>query len=257
MGTLNDILTLANQQLGNDGEKYWNWYTDNVNPKQGYYINGSATPYCAEYQSWLLARTDTKCATFPRSTAFDVSDIHPSDRINRYSLRPGDIVSYNFDSNPDGDHVGLVIEVYYWGVRANEGNVSGIVGIRDRYWDEIIFGIRPKYSDDTDKLEVDGIFGFYTIRELQTTLQNHGFYRGYILDGEFGYYTKLELQKYLQYKGYYKGYYLDGDFGYYSVEALQEYLRQLGYYTYDYVIDGYWGEYTTRALQQALNDDKF
>ena len=258
MGTVNDILSLAEQQIGNDGEKYWNWYTDNINPRQGYYIDGYNTPYCAEYITWLLYHTNTDCIYFPSPTAFDVTDIHPSNRINKYYLRKGDILSYNFDTDPDGDHVGIVIDAYYWGVRANEGNVCGIVDIRDRYWDEILFGIRPKYSDDTgDKLVVDGIFGYYTVKELQITLQNHGFYLGYYLDGDFKYYTKLELQKYLQSKGYYKGYNLDGDFAYYSVVALQEYLRELGYYTEEYNIDGYWGEYTTRALQKALNDNRF
>lgn len=257
MGTVNQILELANKQIGNTGEKYWNWYTDNIRPGQGYYIDGYKTPYCAEYQSWLLAMTNTDCIYFPDPFAFDERDIHPADRISKYNLKPGDIISYDFDNPKDdgGDHVGIVIDTFYWGVRANEGNVSGIVDIRDRYWSEILFGIRPEYDGAEEPLIVDGVFGEKTVTKLQECLNKHGFYLNYLIDGDFGFYTKRELQKYLQSVGYYEGYYLDGDFGYYSTCALQEYLAELDYY--DGEIDGWWYTMTTEALQMALNDDVF
>lgn len=155
MGTVNDILTLAHDQLGNGGARYWNWYTDNVNPRQGYYLDGNRTPYCAEYISWLLAQTDTKCKLFPSSTAFDGDNLHPSERISKYELKVGDVISYDWDSDFVGDHVGLVVAVHDYGVTANEGNVSGRVAERTRYWSDILFGVRPEYEEGEEVTEND------------------------------------------------------------------------------------------------------
>lgn len=262
MGTIDEIVNLAIAQIGNNGKKYWNWYTDNIKPSQGYYINGERTPYCAEWISWLLGVTNTECAFFPNTVAFDSRDTHPSDRISKYALRRGDIISFDFDTPHDygGDHVGLVLSATNERILTVEGNVGGgIIDYRNRYYDEILFGLRPKYKDGKDdgKLIIDGEFGPLTISALQKQLQKNGFYTDYIIDGDFGYYTKCELQKYLQYKGFYKDCLIDGYFGYLSVIGLQEYLHKLNYYTDDYLIDGYWGMYTTIALQRSLNDNKF
>lgn len=281
MGSVAQIIELADKQVGNNGEKYWNWYTDNINPRQGYYVNGYRTPYCAEYISWLLRMTNTECIYFPHSQAFDGSDIHPSDRISKYALKPGDILAYDWDDDYSGDHVGVVKRIYSYGVEANEGNVSDKVANVTRYFDDILFGIRPKYSDSSIvvKLKIDGIFGTITASAVQEILKDAGFYYREI-DGDFGYYSKVGLQMYLKKKGFYTetamrklGYYgiaciVDGDFRYYSNCALQLYLKDIGYYTREHmnklgynniacVIDGDWGFYTTVAIQSAINDNKF
>lgn len=251
MGTVNDITSLAYAQLGNDGARYWNWYTDNVRPSQGYYVDGDRTPYCAEYISWLLAHTNTECIYFPDSCAFDTGDIPASYRIPFSSLKAGDIVSYNFDSDPDGDHVGIVIENHGSYIYTNEGNCSGYVRNRYRYPSEVIFGIRPKYNGSGSMLKEDGIFGINTCKALQVALQTHGYYKGYICDGDFGTQTKIALQNYLKDRGYYAGFSTDGDFGWYSIAALQMKLASTGIYTK--IIDSKWGYNTTLALQKALN----
>ena len=257
MNTVESMLKLASEQVGNYGTRYWNWYTDNIRPGQGWYIDGDRTPYCAEYISWLLAHNETECAFFPSPVAFDFSDTHPSDRISKYSLNLGDVVTYDWNKDLGGDHVGLVIDTFSWGIRANEGNVRGIVQVVDRSFNDILFGLRPKYKDYIVYIYVDGIFGPKTKKVLQTVLRDKGYYDRAI-DGDFGYYSNLALQKYLRNKGFYStSYLLDGDFGYYSTIALQNYLRLLGYYTTDYLIDGDWGKYTTMALQKALNDSRF
>lgn len=148
MGTVNDILSLAENQLGSGGSRYWNWYTDNVNPAQGYFVDGDTTPYCAEYISYLLAMTNTPCIFFPNSVAFDRREIPQESRIYKGMLQPGDIISFDWNSDLGGDHVGLVVEVYDWGVVTNEGNTSGeIVAQKNREWSNILFGIRPQYSE--------------------------------------------------------------------------------------------------------------
>lgn len=259
MGTVADIIAIANAQLGNGGERYWNWYTDNVRPYQGYYVNGNVTPYCAEYISYLLAVTDTKCIYFPDPCAFDWRDIDESQRISKYDLRIGDIVSYDWDCDSKGDHVGLVIETHSWGIVANEGNTNGgIVANRERYWGDILFGIRPYYSGSEDaphKIAVDGYIGPESVRRLQQLMgtvqdgvisgqaKSDDIYRervvaidysgegsdvvralqswlGIDCDGYWGYHTSYALQWLI-------GARLDGYFGSESATKLQEYLNSL------------------------------
>lgn len=254
MGSVNEIIDLAHSQLGNGGARYWNWYTDNVRPSQGYYIDGAATPYCAEYISWLLAQTDTSCIHFPDPCAFDRRDIPEEDRIPFDDLKRGDIISFDWDRDYGGDHVGIVIDNHGWYLETNEGNVGGYVCEMNRLPSDVLFGIRPRYGEYS-KLDVDGDFGELTIMALQRQLQAHGFYTDYLIDGDFGYYTKCELQYYLSKLGYYNGFDCDGYFGVYSIAALQMRLAVLGYYTAD--IDSEWGSYTTICLQESLNDGTF
>lgn len=252
MGSVEDIISLAESQVGEGGARYWNWYTDNVRHSQGYYIDGAATPYCAEYISWLLAMTGTGCIYFPDPCAFDGSDIPYGDRIQVDDLQAGDIVSFDWDKDYGGDHVGIVVRNHGYYIETNEGNVGGYVCDMNRVPSEILFGIRPYYGDS---LVVDGIFGEETVKALQRALQSHGYYDGYDVDGEFGWYTRFELQDYLQHLGYYHAFDLDGEFGRYSVAALQMHLAALGFYTGD--IDSDWGTYTTESLQECLNAHRF
>ena len=254
MGSVSDITTLADSQLGTGGSRYWNWYTDNVNPSQGRYVDGAATPYCAEYISWLLAQTDTPCIYFPDSFAFDGRDIKQADRITFDDLKAGDIISFDWDSDKGGDHVGLVIANKGYYIETNEGNVGGYVCAMNRTRSDVLFGIRPDYGESS-KLVVDGVFGELTIMALQRQLQKRGFYTDYTIDGDFGYYTKSELQFYLSKLGYYKDFYCDGSFGIFSIAALQLRLAVLDLYTAK--VDSDWGSYTTMCLQESLNDDSF
>lgn len=254
MGSVNDITSLAYSQLGNDGARYWNWYTDNVRPSQGYYKDGASTPYCAEYISWLLAQTDTSCIYFPDPYAFDARDIDPADRISYDDLKAGDIISFDWDSDRKGDHVGLVVANHGYYIETNEGNVGGYVCDMNRTRSDVLFGIRPKYGE-SGKLVVDGIFGEMTIMALQRQLQKRGFYTDYTIDGDFGYYTKSELQYYLSKLGYYKDFNCDGDFGIFSNAALQLRLAVLDLYTAK--VDSDWGSYTTMCLQESLNAGSF
>lgn len=236
MGTVNDIITLANAQLGNGGSRYWNWYTDSVNPAQGYYVDGDKTPYCAEYISWLLAQTDTNCIHFPNSVAFDWREIPESQRITKYNVQAGDIVSYDWDADEGGDHVGLVLEAHSWGILANEGNTSGgIVKNRERYWSNILFGVRPAYSGDDaqpHKLDVDGWIGPLSVTRMQQWL---GTYQDGVISGQGK--ADDEYRERVIAIDYH------GD-GSPMVRALQGYLG--------IDVDGYWGYYTSKALQWLI-----
>lgn len=256
MGTKAQLIALIKGEVGHvGGEKYW---------REAFGWSGGDAPFCATGVTWALKKTNTKCNYFPNPVAFDRRDIGVIGNrwVDRNSLQAGDVVSFDWDGDNGGDHVGFVVEVLGSGTyRTIEFNVSNKVDYRTRYASQIIGGIRPFYDNEkpvSRKLAVDGIFGVNTCKSLQTALQKHGYYKGYLVDGNWGYYSKLALQQYLRKLGYYGTYWLlDGWFGVASVKAMQTYLRALGYYTADYIIDGSWGKYTTIALQKALNDGKF
>ena len=253
MGTKSQLLSWASRQVGTvGGSEYW---------KQVYGWSGSGLPWCAVFDSAALQATGTPCNYFPSKVAFDRRDLPyiGSAWVDRYALQEGDMVSFDWDGDNGGDHVGIVEKVLGYGkYQTIEGNVLNSVGRRIRYASNIVGGIRPDYKPEkAEQLYVDGIFGPHTVRVLQTRLQTAGCYNG-LVDGDFGYYSKLALQRYLRGKGYYTtAYYLDGDFGYYSVLALQRYLRKLGEYGTEWLLDGSWGQATTKALQRALNRGVF
>lgn len=264
MGTKTQLLSWAAKQVGTvGGSKYWQ-------DVKGW--SGGGLPWCAIFCSDALKQTNTSCNYFPNTVAFDYRDrdVIGSALVDRYALQAGDMVSFDWDGDNGGDHVGIVEKVLGYGVyQTIEGNVRNSVGRRTRYASNIVCGIRPQYKGEkAKKLAVDGIFGYNTAYALQTRLTAAGCYMREI-DGDWGYYSRLALQQYLRGKGYYgTRYLLDGVFGYYSVVALQQYLKKLGYYTKTYLasigykniaclVDGDWGKYTTLALQCALNDGKF
>ena len=147
MGTVNQLLDLAREQIGTtSGKKYWSYFRGNT------YVNGDVTPYCAYFDSWLLDVTKTPCPYFPNGYAFDEYDNLGGRGVKKYDLQPGDMVAFDWDSPPDyrGDHVGVVESVWDWGCVCIEGNTSGgIVARRQRVWDVIICGLRPYYENDT------------------------------------------------------------------------------------------------------------
>ena len=57
-------------------------------------------------------------------------------------------VGFDWDDDGGGDHVGIVKSVHDWGICTIEGNTGGgIVAEKQRVWDVIICGIRPRYDE--------------------------------------------------------------------------------------------------------------
>ena len=144
-GSIQSIISLARTQLGNTGQIYWDWGRSK-GLVSGSYVNGSATPYCALFISWLLDMCNISCIYFPNAAAFDSRDIPVASRIPASSLVAGDIVSFNWNGGTTGDHVGLVVSNNGTNIHTIEGNVSGYVTELDRGYNPILFGIRPNYT---------------------------------------------------------------------------------------------------------------
>ena len=140
-GTAADVIAVAESQLGcTDGAKYFN--------DLGYPDGGA---WCVAFVQWCMDRAGVSFPWPPpdkpwkRFTAWDYGDcpwpIDPSD------LQPGDAVSFDWDGDTSGDHVGVVKSVHDWGCVTIEGNTSyGVVAERQRTWPTIVCGIRPQYS---------------------------------------------------------------------------------------------------------------
>ena len=141
-GSVQAVISLAQSQLGNDGAKYWNWYFG------GGYVDGATTQYCACFVSWLLDQVGATAYSFPRANAFDTSDIPAQYRIPERQLTAGDIVSFDWNGDGLGDHVGLVIGNNGSYITTIEGNTDeGLVKEKQRYFNSfILFGIRPTYA---------------------------------------------------------------------------------------------------------------
>lgn len=145
-GNVREVINLAESQIGSNGYTYWTWYSDNVS-YLGPYINGGATPYCAVFISWLLNRVGATSSYFPNAAAFDAREIPASERIPFSQLQTGDIVSFDWNGDSGGDHVGIVESNDGNIITTIEGNTGeyGYVLRRERTSSNVLFGIRPIY----------------------------------------------------------------------------------------------------------------
>lgn len=133
-GTVEDVLDIARSQLGEtDGAKYFN---DLGSPDLG--------PWCVAFVRWVMSKAGVG---FDWHTwyAWDYSDAPKP--INPRDLQPGDAVSFDWDDDEKGDHVGIVKSIHDWGIVTIEGNTGGgEVAEKQRVWDNIICGIRPTFA---------------------------------------------------------------------------------------------------------------
>lgn len=133
-GTAQDVIAAAESQIScTNGAKYFNYFGA---PDYG--------PWCVAFVRWCMAQADV---SFPWETwyAWDWSDA--PNAIAPHDLQAGDAVSFDWDDDNGGDHVGIVKSVHDWGIVTIEGNTSGgVVAERQRVWAVVICGIRPKFK---------------------------------------------------------------------------------------------------------------
>lgn len=253
--TGSQAVKLAAGYIGSGASTFYAYYSRNFSE----FRSGN---WCACFVSCIVKMAGAECAGLPGvyCPTMRNAGVAAGKAVAVAAAKPGDIVYFNWDSNQNADHVGMVesIDATARTITSIDGNVSGRVGRRTRKWSEVMSVIRPTYAKEQQvatKLLVDGIFGTVTCKALQTRLHALGYYNG-LIDGVFGPMTAKALQAYLAKLGYYKMA-IDGSFGHFSTIALQNHLRRIGYYTTAYIIDGVWGKVTTKGLQQALNAGKF
>ncbi|MBP3319483.1 MAG: VWA domain-containing protein [Ruminiclostridium sp.] len=115
-----DVLAIAETQLGYT-ESSRNYIINDQGRKLGYSRYGAwyGAPYgdwCAMFVSFCLHYAGVPAEAFPREASCqrwieDLTDLDLYREAESYIPTPGDLIFFNWDKEPDADHVGLVEEV--------------------------------------------------------------------------------------------------------------------------------------------------
>lgn len=264
-GTAEDVIRAAESQLGNtNGAKYFEYF--------GYPDLG---PFCVAGDRWS---NEVAGVDFPWDAfyAWDESDVPQAYRVSKWDAPRGASMSFDWDWDGAGDHVGIVLSRQDWGLSTIEFNTGnpGTVAYRQRVWDVCVCGILPHFADskpEDTKIAVDGDVGHATVRAwqrqmgtdpdgvLSDQLWDHDQYRRavtaiehYWLDYQDWGYQGSSLVKAVQRL---VGVTADGDWGYNTTCAIQRKLREWGYY--EGGIDGDFGYHSAACLQRSINDGKW
>ena len=131
MATAEDVIRIAQGEIGStNGAKYFNELGE-----------ADLGAWCVAFVRWVMWKAG---AEFPwhQWWAWDWADTEST--IAPRDLRPGDALSFDWDTDGKGDHVGIVKSVHDWGCVTIEGNTSyGVCKEQQRVWENIICGIRP------------------------------------------------------------------------------------------------------------------
>ena len=112
------IVKLAQEQLGNTGEKYWTWYGFN-----------HRVEWCCVFVSWLANQNGVLNKAIPKFiwVKKGVDYYKERNRLrfpNAYTPKPGDVIFFDWNNNLVIDHVGIVEKVEKGYVYSIEGNVG-------------------------------------------------------------------------------------------------------------------------------------
>jgi len=154
---VNQILEIARKEIGtkeypanSNRVKYNTWF-------YGREVSGSAYPWCMAFVQWVfdqaghrLSPVTASCGAFIRG--------NPG-KIVTGNYRPGDIVFFSFDGNPDADHVGIVEsnDGLLVTIEGNTGLTSqdngGAVMRRKDHGRYAISAYRPDYESEETEMD--------------------------------------------------------------------------------------------------------
>lgn len=142
MATGAELLEVAESHLGEDGERFWDWYFG------GGYGNGDDTPWCACFVSWNLHQLGVSCVGLPSAyvPGIQAAAAEAGRALSPEDAAPGDVVIFDWNGNGSGDHVGFCAANHDGWMDTVEGNVSNSVGRRTRYHKNVLMAVRPDYS---------------------------------------------------------------------------------------------------------------
>lgn len=260
MGRASDVIGAAYGELGyyapddpERGSKYGRWMAEVTGED---WMAGPSVEiwWCCMFVSWCLNQGGVKMDGFPsQNTDLALKNGAKKYAIDKYKVRYGDIVIFNWDWNSTTDHIGFATgEFDGGGFTTIEGNAGNAVKEKYRQMGNVAYVLRPPYSGygvidgntpsvstnpknnrDGGKLDVDGIGGWNTIIDLQHVL-------GTVEDGKISGQDPID-------KDYHSGM-INVDYtgvGSRMVMALQAKIGAR--------VDGYWGPETSRKLHEFLS----
>lgn len=289
MGRASDVINAAYNELGycasddpQPGSKFGRWMAELTGED---WLAGPSRDiwWCCMFVSYCLDKGGVKMPGFPTyNTDLALGNGAKKYAVDKYDVRYGDIVIFNWDWNSTTDHIGFATgEFDGSGFPTIEGNVGNAVGERYRQFGNVAYVIRPPYDGygvidgnkpsvsnnpknnrDGGKLDIDGIGGWNTIIDLQYVLGTNEDGR---ISGQYAsnnqYHWAMcnidynhggsDVVRAMQKK---IGAEVDGQWGPDTSKKLQKWLVDKGYHI---DVDGYFGHDSVKALQQSLNDGKW
>lgn len=228
VGLRQKVIDLVNSQAENaGGEKYWSWW--------GYQ---SRVLWCQIFVSWIMWQAGVPVDVYGKyeNCQYAIGKMKEKGiwHARGYRPQPGDVCYYDWGSDGESDHVGIVVAVSGDTVTVREGNKSDKVGNRKiAYNDMSIVGYAsPNYDNSTS-----------------TTVQKGDSYMfevGMVQNGTKGNDVKL-LQRLLSSNGCKgadgKALTIDGDCGANTVAAIKTYQKGKGL-----SVDGIAGPNTWKSI---------
>ena len=168
--TAASVLSVARRELGysryNDpeaGTKYGRWYAKD----HGSYYGTTGVPYCAMFVSWVFSQAGATCAGLPEAYCPYIRNKARSAGAvlaDKTRAQPGDVILFDWGTDGVEDHVGIVEANFGSYVQTIEGNVSGCVARRTRYWSDVTYVVRPNYDPIEEvsvKKEANAVYRMY------------------------------------------------------------------------------------------------
>ena len=238
MKTNKQLLAIAVKQIGNSGSKY------------RHYV-GQGGSWCDMFVFWLYdANGNGSLLTWKgKQRCFCPSSIEWCRKnlaeIPPYLVMPCDIIYFDWEPNGKPNHVGIVeSRISTSAVQTIEGNTNGGKVARKKRNCKYVMAIyRPHFPTKAKakKLDIDGVFGYNSIYNLQRALgmkptgiltkETVKFLQkkvGATPDSVWGPGTSKKTQTFLKKAGCYTGK-IDGDFGPHSVRGLQTWTNKINY----------------------------
>lgn len=112
------IASSALKEVGNTGEKYWEWYGFN-----------HRVEWCAVFVSWIANQNDLLNSKVPKFVWVKIGVDYYKDKNllkfpSEYTPKKGDIIFFDWNNNDVIDHVGIVVKTDKKYVYTVEGNVN-------------------------------------------------------------------------------------------------------------------------------------
>lgn len=159
MGTLSELLTIAEEQVGvkesppnSNNVRYNTWY-------YGREVSGKDYPWCMAFCQWCFnqAKVKVPVRTASCSTMLDYTK-RTKTYVNRNHLQPGDLLLFNFNDPGNtivSTHCGILKNQNGTNLKVIEGNTGvgndtngGMVMIRDRKTSQVVGAFRPIFDEE-------------------------------------------------------------------------------------------------------------
>lgn len=159
MGTLSDLLEIAEKQIGtkesppnSNRVRYNNWY-------YGREVSGKDYPWCMVFCQWCFDQAHVKVPVRTASCSTMLAYAKKNNvYVNRYHLQPGDLLLFNFNDPNNttiSSHCGILKNQNGSNLKVIEGNTGvgndtngGMVMIRDRTISQVVGAFRPMFDEE-------------------------------------------------------------------------------------------------------------